>query len=312
MDRRRGEHHGQCNNLVSANDLIQLTMRTKLLRVASKMTNGDCFTTSYFIVKSIDRKIGSVVLQLIRPIFRNRLLFIRTSQVLLINLNCVCATQKLYYPILDWVELCSTTRHRMCGNVCMKWSLEQSVIYKNYTHTPSIAFYVFSYWKGEKEEIQLRITSRSGKVVLLTIPRGETRSIAVTDLVKVKIVRQSSPIIGSYTNSLHEVYTNRIEDPGCSHQKYFTERALISETLHVCSASGKVFQNHTNNLLTATVTIRNTSNKSITSRLNKTASIIIPPHTSRSVTVPSLQVIEIDHNDSAQPVEFNISFHAVV
>lgn len=305
-------HRDNCSDLVPTNDLIQLTMRNKTLCVAAKMANGDCYTTSYFSVKEIHRNTGCVVLQLIRPIFRSRLLLIRTNQMILINVDSICATQRLDYPIFDCVELQSTTCHRRSGNVCTEWSAQQSIIYKNYSRVASIAFFTFSYWKGDEKQIKLRIISRTRKDILLTIGKGETIGVAIPNLLQVEIIRPSCRIIGCYTNSLHQLYTKRVEDYSCRKKYYFIERALISEAMQLSSVTGLIFQNYTNQSHTATLTIQNTTNGILKSAVDDVTSIIIPPKTSRSVTLSNIDRIKITQNDAQQPVCFHLTFHAVI
>lgn len=307
---RRG-HQGKCGELFSKNTLVHVTMRNGVLRAAGKMTNGNSFTTSYFSVQHIDHKTGCVILQLIRPIFRKRLLLIRTNKTLLITLDCVCAVQKLARPVLDWVELKDKVRSAACGNICMEWSSEQPVIYKNHSRTTSIAFFVFSYWKGAKERIQLRISSRSHEDTILTVTRGEAVSIAVEDILQVEMITPSVSIAGRYSISLHQLYTNRLQDCFSKKPKYFKEMVLISETVHVCSVKGKVFMNNTEKILSATITITNKSSEKATVHLNGVTRMVIQPCNTRSMTVSYLDSIEIIYNCKSQPLDFTITLHTV-
>ncbi|WP_301109903.1 S-Ena type endospore appendage [Sporosarcina sp.] len=303
---RRG-HQGKCGELFSKNTLVHVTMQNGVLRAAGKMSNGNCFTTCYFSVQHINYETGCVVLQLIRPIFRKRLLLIRTNKTLMITLDCVCAVQKLARPVLDWVELKDTVRNAACGNICREWSSEQPVIYRNYSCTSSIAFFVFSYWKGTKEKIQLRISSRSQEDVFLTVARGETVSIAIKDIVLVEITTPSARVTGRYTISLHQLYTNRIQDCFPKRPKYFREMVLITETVHLCNASGKVFHNFTDQLLYATVTITNKNDIKAVVKMDG-ESFFIPSNNARSITVSSLDCLE---TICGCPVDITITFHTI-
>lgn len=287
--------------------LIQVMIRSKWLCAAGKLPDGSTFTTSYFTVDAADNSPDCIVLRLVRPVFRKFQLFVQTNQCLTLRRSCICAIWQHAGAVLGWAELKELPRSSGIGHVCIRRSAEDRTIYQNHSARRSIAFISFTYKKGKKQAVQLRITSRTRAPLLLTVRKGQTVSAAAADLLRVEAVSPQTDIQGVYTAVIHSIHKRRISG-GCSGFS-FIEKKLLAETIEFCAAEGDSFRNDTGEIFYAAVSATNKSGETAKIIINGTAEINIAPHSTRTTAVQDIRSIRILEK---QQLEMRITIHALV
>lgn len=287
--------------------LVQITMRSKRLCAAGKLPDGSTFTTSYFTVDAADNSPDCIVLRLVRPVFRKFRLFVQTNQCLILRRSCICAIYRHPDAVLSWTELKELSHSSGTGHVCIVKSAEDRTIYQNHSVRRSIAFISFTYKKGKKQTIRLRVTSRTRAPLLLTVRKGQTVSAAAADLLRVEAVSTQTDIQGIYTAVIHSVHSRRISG-GCSGLS-FIEKKLLAETVEFCAAEGDSFWNHTEETFYAAVSATNKSGETAKIIINGTAEINIAPYSTCTTAVQDIRSISIL---GKQQLEMRITIHMLV